>query len=103
MARALSLGSNHAIEIATPFVRHAQGGRDPARRVSSACRWTLTLSCMNPVDAPMPLHCGQCSKCRERRDAFAAAGVADPTAYAHAEPAVTQRAHHRVRAGHGRA
>jgi 7-cyano-7-deazaguanine synthase len=27
------------------------------------------------------LHCGQCSKCRERRDAFQEAGVSDPTAY----------------------
>ena len=28
------------------------------------------------------LHCGRCSKCRERRDAFAEAGVDDPTTYA---------------------
>jgi 7-cyano-7-deazaguanine synthase in queuosine biosynthesis len=28
------------------------------------------------------VHCGACSKCRERRDAFAAAGVPDRTAYA---------------------
>jgi 7-cyano-7-deazaguanine synthase len=31
-------------------------------------------------------HCGLCSKCRERRDAFEAAGVADPTPYAAASP-----------------
>ena len=30
--------------------------------------------------------CGRCSKCRERRDAFAAAGIADPAGYAHASP-----------------
>jgi 7-cyano-7-deazaguanine synthase len=46
----------------------------------------LTLSCMNPDDSPLPLHCGQCSKCRERRDAFVAAGVADPTAYSQPSP-----------------
>ena len=39
----------------------------------------LTLSCMNPQNG---LHCGQCSKCRERRDGFADAGVVDPTRYA---------------------
>jgi 7-cyano-7-deazaguanine synthase len=39
----------------------------------------LTLSCMNPRQG---LHCGQCSKCRERRDAFHEAGIADPTSYA---------------------
>ena len=38
----------------------------------------LTLSCMKPVDG---MHCGRCSKCRERRDGFLEAGVADPTLY----------------------
>ena len=43
----------------------------------------LTLSCMNPQSATgSALHCGACSKCRERHDAFVDAGVADPTAYA---------------------
>jgi 7-cyano-7-deazaguanine synthase in queuosine biosynthesis len=32
------------------------------------------------------LHCGQCSKCRERRDAFAAAGRVDLTVYAGVSP-----------------
>ena len=39
----------------------------------------LTLSCMNPAAGG---HCGACSKCRERQQAFAAAGVRDPTTYA---------------------
>jgi 7-cyano-7-deazaguanine synthase len=38
----------------------------------------FTLSCMNPTDGR---HCGQCSKCRERQDAFRQAGVPDPTTY----------------------
>jgi len=42
-----------------------------------------SLSCMNPRDG---LHCGLCSKCRERRDAFDEAGVADPTIYAAPSP-----------------
>ena len=29
-----------------------------------------------------PVHCGACNKCRERREAFRAAGVADRTIYA---------------------
>jgi len=39
----------------------------------------LTLSCASPVDG---LHCGKCGKCRERIEAFATAGVKDPTVYA---------------------
>jgi 7-cyano-7-deazaguanine synthase len=38
----------------------------------------LTLSCMQPHDG---MHCGKCSKCRERRDAFREADVRDPTPY----------------------
>jgi len=50
----------------------------------------LTLSCMNPLPSDgtsdMPRHCGLCSKCRERRDAFAAIGQDDPAVYANASP-----------------
>ena len=40
----------------------------------------LTLSCLQPPAAG--LHCGDCNKCRERREAFATAGVPDASAYA---------------------
>jgi 7-cyano-7-deazaguanine synthase len=85
MARALSLGLNHGVEIATPLV-HMH--KDAVIRLGAelGVPLALTLSCMNPIDASVPLHCGQCSKCRERRDGFAAAGIADPTAYAYASP-----------------
>jgi 7-cyano-7-deazaguanine synthase len=43
----------------------------------------LTLSCMSPRG---DRHCGECSKCRERHDGFAAAGLADPTDYVAAPP-----------------
>ena len=39
----------------------------------------LTLSCMRPDTGR---HCGQCSKCRERLQAFDAAGITDPADYA---------------------
>jgi 7-cyano-7-deazaguanine synthase len=78
MARALSLGLAHAIEIAAPFAGLHKA--DVIRLgVALGVPLELTLSCMNPRDG---LHCGRCSKCRERRDAFAEAGVADPTRYA---------------------
>jgi 7-cyano-7-deazaguanine synthase len=42
----------------------------------------LTLSCARPTAAGV--HCGDCSKCRERIEAFRAAGMVDRTRYARA-------------------
>ncbi len=39
----------------------------------------LTFSCIRPVSEK---HCGACSKCGERRQGFADAGMIDPTPYA---------------------
>jgi 7-cyano-7-deazaguanine synthase len=78
MGRALSLGLNHALEIATPFA-----GMHKSDLVQIGVKLgvplELTLSCMNPQQGR---HCGECSKCRERRDAFQEAGVKDRTTYA---------------------
>jgi 7-cyano-7-deazaguanine synthase len=80
MGRGLSLGLNHQIEIATPFATMTK--RDVIRLgMQLGVDLALTLSCMNPRSG---LHCGQCSKCRERRDAFRHADVNDPTEYASA-------------------
>jgi 7-cyano-7-deazaguanine synthase len=38
-----------------------------------------TFSCIHPL---ADRHCGQCNKCAERRRAFAAAGLTDPSQYA---------------------
>lgn len=85
MSRALSLGLDHPIAIATPFAGlHKDDVIRLGRRLGVPLE--LTLSCMNPLDGALPVHCGLCSKCRERRDAFAAAGVADHTPYAHPVP-----------------
>ncbi len=77
MGRALSLGLNHLIDIATPFA-----GMEKSSLVRLGLELgmplELTLSCMNPRAGR---HCGLCSKCRERRDAFLEAGVEDRTEY----------------------
>jgi 7-cyano-7-deazaguanine synthase len=77
MAHALSLGLAHPLEIAAPL---ASMDKSEVVRLGTelGVPLGLTLSCMNPQAG---LHCGRCSKCRERRDAFAAAGVDDPTGY----------------------
>jgi 7-cyano-7-deazaguanine synthase len=78
MARALSLGLAHHLDVVTPL--SAMHKHDVIRLgVSLGVPLELTLSCMSPRDGA---HCGQCSKCRERRDAFNEASVSDPTAYA---------------------
>ncbi len=62
-------------EVVTPFAGLSKAevirrGRDlPLRH---------TLSCLRPAG---DRHCGRCNKCAERRAAFAAAGVPDPTEY----------------------
>ena len=83
MSRSLSLGLGHAIEIVAPFLTWEKAAVIK-RGDEIGVPMELTLSCMNPT--PGPTHCGLCSKCRERRDAFRSARVDDPTAYANPEP-----------------
>ena len=80
MAGALSLGLDAPIAIATPF---ASLDKSDVIRLGAelGVPLALTLSCMNPP-ATNAVHCGRCSKCRERRDAFLEAGVEDRTRYA---------------------
>ena len=77
MSRALSLGLDHPFTIQAPYASWRKS--DVIRRGRElGVPLELTLSCMQPRDGR---HCGRCSKCRERRDAFLEAGVEDPTPY----------------------
>jgi 7-cyano-7-deazaguanine synthase len=82
MAEALSRGLAHALTVVTPFaaLRKPQVIELGARL---GVPFELTLSCLSPVN---DAHCGRCSKCRERREAFAEAGVLDPSTYAYPAP-----------------
>ena len=78
MAQAMSLGLAHQVHIDAPFGERAKS--DVIRLgMELGVPLERTLSCMNPHGG---LHCGLCSKCRERRDAFSDAGIEDPTRYA---------------------
>jgi len=79
---ALGLGLNAPVEIVTPF---SEMHKEDVIKLGAGLKvpFELTLSCMKPVSVT---HCGLCSKCRERRDAFAAAGISDPTVYANPSP-----------------
>jgi 7-cyano-7-deazaguanine synthase len=77
MAHALSTGLSAPIGIEAPFA-----GMDKADVIRLGRKLgvplELTLSCMQPRGGA---HCGRCSKCRERIDAFREAGGADPAEY----------------------
>lgn len=77
MSETLSLGLAHPLSIEAPL---AGMHKEEVVRLGAALGvpFELTMSCMKPAGGR---HCGACSKCRERRDGFAAAGVRDPTEY----------------------
>jgi 7-cyano-7-deazaguanine synthase len=78
IGRAASLGLARTIAVVAPFVTLHKADVI-ALGLALGVPLERTLSCMSPAGGQ---HCGHCSKCRERHDAFSAAGVADPTEYA---------------------
>ena len=78
MSETLSMGLGTPITIDAPFLQ-----MDKAEVITLGARlgvpFELTLSCMQPAGG---IHCGRCSKCRERLHAFGAAGRPDPAPYA---------------------
>jgi 7-cyano-7-deazaguanine synthase len=78
MAAALSIGLAHPFRIEAPFAETSKAAVVAHGRALGV-PLELTLSCMNPS---AERHCGLCSKCRERHDAFITAGMTDPTDYA---------------------
>jgi 7-cyano-7-deazaguanine synthase len=75
-ARAVELGVRIKLKISTPFAGMTKA--DVVRR-GAGLPLELTVSCAQPKGT---LHCGACTKCAERVEGFAMAGVDDPTIYA---------------------
>ena len=85
MEKALSLGLDHPIKVNAPL---ASFSKPEVIRLgeSLSIEWEFTLSCMNPIDTK---HCGRCSKCRERLQAFQAIELQDPATYAYRPKNIT--------------
>jgi len=79
---ALSLGLAAPVDVTAPFA-HLHKADVVRIGAQLGVPFELTLSCMNPSGTT---HCGLCSKCRERRDAFQTTGINDPTIYANPSP-----------------
>ena len=73
---ALNRGATRAVEIVRPF---ATMNKRQVMQLGHGLPLQLTFSCIRPNNG---LHCGECNKCAERRDAFASGGLADETPYA---------------------
>lgn len=77
MRASFSLADWHKVDLHTPFVSMSK-----AAIVSLGAElgvdFSATWSCYEGGD----VHCGRCGTCFERREAFALAGVVDPTEYA---------------------
>ena len=77
IAQTLSLGLAHDLRVDAPFSTSSKA--DVIRKgLALGVPFEYTLSCMKPAGER---HCGTCSKCRERHDAFRDADVPDPTVY----------------------
>jgi 7-cyano-7-deazaguanine synthase len=77
LATALALADWHRVAIWRPFIHLSKADivREGARLNAPLA---LTYSCYEGGVA----HCGRCGTCTERKEAFALAGVVDPTEYA---------------------
>lgn len=76
MADAIRLGTYAELQILRPFISNSKT-EITAIGAALGVDFAHTYSCYCGGEQ----HCGQCATCRERKESFAAAGIADPTVY----------------------
>lgn len=81
MSDAMRLGTYAGVQLLRPFIAMNKG-EIAAAGARLGVDFARTWSCYKGG----AVHCGKCGTCVERREAFAQAGVPDPTLYASTEP-----------------
>lgn len=81
MGEAMRLGTYAEIRLLRPFIAFKKS-RIAAEGARLGVDFTRTWSCYKGGAR----HCGRCGTCVERREAFAEAGLVDPTDYEHLDP-----------------
>lgn len=76
MAEAIAAGTYAKVELLRPFV-NVRKEDIAARGAELGVDFTHTWSCYKGGE----IHCGKCGTCTERKEAFALAGLEDPTLY----------------------
>jgi 7-cyano-7-deazaguanine synthase len=69
------------VQLLRPFIA-LHKGQIAAEGARLGVEFARTWSCYKGG----AIHCGRCGTCVERREAFALAGLADPTVYASTDP-----------------
>jgi 7-cyano-7-deazaguanine synthase len=77
VGQAIALADWHRVELYCPFI-HSKKSDIVRRGAELGVDFASTWSCYEGG----AVHCGLCGTCVERKEAFALAGVADPTRYA---------------------
>ncbi|MDE6315113.1 MAG: 7-cyano-7-deazaguanine synthase QueC [Muribaculaceae bacterium] len=80
MGEAIAAGTYEHLELIAPYT-HLTKTQIAERGARLGVDYSLTYSCYKGGE----LHCGVCGTCRERREAFAGAGIDDPTLYEDAD------------------
>lgn len=81
MGDAMRLGTYAGVQLLRPFIA-LNKGRIAAEGARLGVDFARTWSCYKGG----AVHCGRCGTCVERREAFAEAGLVDPTVYASRDP-----------------
>lgn len=81
MGSTMRLGTYAGIALLRPFIAMTKGGI-----AAAGARWGVDFARTWSCYKGGAVHCGRCGTCVERREAFAEAGLVDPTAYLSLDP-----------------